>query len=150
VGYDAQFGAFTVTPEASALYTLVGLEGYDETGSLAPLHINSQNESSLRSRLGVNASYKAKVGDVSVTPSVAAQWEHEYLNNELGLDASFGNGAGTDFRVNGPEMGRDSILISAGVNISWSRYAAYVAYQADLGRTNYNSQIVLVGLRVTW
>ena len=62
----------------------------------------------------------------------------------------FANGAGGVFSVPGPKVGRDSALLTGAVNVAWSRYSAYVAYQADLGRTNYESHTVLAGLRVSF
>ncbi len=150
LGYDVKLGGFTVTPMASLLFTSVGIDSFDERGSLQPLHIESQTENSLRSRVGVRVAYTAKVGAARVTPSISAQWQHEFLDNELSLDSRFANGAGDAFSVHGPKVGRDSALLTGAVNVAWSRYSAYVAYQADLGRTNYESHTVLAGLRVSF
>ena len=150
LGYDVKLGGFTVTPMASMLFTSVGIDSFDERGSLQPLHIESQTESSLRSRVGVRVAYTAKVGAARVTPSIGAQWQHEFLDNELSLDSRFANGAGGVFSVPGPKVGRDSALVTGAVNVAWSRYSAYVACQADLSRTNYESQTVLAGLRVSF
>ncbi len=150
LGYDFHLGRVTLTPMASLLYTQVGIDGFDERGSLAPLHIESQEQDSLRSRVGLRAAYTAHVGAARVTPSFSAQWQHEYLETELPIDARFANGAGGVFTVHGPDAGRDSALLTAAVNIAWSRYACHLAYQTDLGRTNYENQTVLVGLRVSW
>jgi outer membrane autotransporter protein len=149
-GYDFHLSRVTLPPMASLLYTRVGIDGFDERGSLAPLHIESQEQDSLRSRVGLRAAYTAQIGAARVTPSVSAQWQHEYLETELPIDARFANGAGGVFTVHGPEVGRDSALLTAAVNVAWSRYACHLAYQADLGRTNYENQTVLVGLRVSW
>ena len=148
LGYDAKLGSFTVTPLASLLYTNIGLSSYDESGSLEPLHIGDQTETSLHSRFGLRAAYTAKVGAVTLTPSVTAQWQHEFNNDELGLTSRFANGAGDEFTVHGPRTGNDSALVSAALNVSWSRYAAYAAYQTDLGRSNVTNQTVLLGFRV--
>ena len=150
LGYDVKLGGFTVTPMASMLFTSVGIDSFDERGSLQPLHIESQTENSLRSRVGVRVAYTAKVGAARVTPSIGAQWQHEFLDNELSLDSRFANGAGGVFSVPGPKVGRDSALVTGAVNVAWSSYSAYVAYQADLGRTNYESHTVLAGLRVSF
>ena len=143
-------GGFTVTPIASMLYTLASFGAFDELGSLQPLHIGSQQEDSLRTRLGVRASTVKKVGAATITPSVSAQWQHEFLDSELPIIARFGNGAGGNFTVHGPKIGRDSALLTAAVNVAWDSRACYVAYQADLGRQNYESQTVLVGFRTQW
>ena len=45
---------------------------------------------------------------------------------------------------------RDRAPPTAAINVAGSRYACYLAYQADLGVTNYESQTVLAGIRLTW
>lgn len=149
-GYDIHMNQWTLTPMASLLYTAVGIDGFDESGSLQPLRIDSQDQSSLRSRIGLRAAYTALCGVARVTPSLSLQWQHEFLDNELALRSRFGNGSGNSFTVHGPEAGRDSALVTAGVNVAWSSYAVYLAYQAELGRRNYENHTLLVGFRVSW
>ncbi|MCB1209295.1 MAG: DUF3494 domain-containing protein [Verrucomicrobiales bacterium] len=150
VGYDMTVGDWTITPMASLLYTIVGINGYDEIGSLVPLKIESQSANSLRSRIGPRIAHTSHWGDTRITPSVSAQWQHEFLDEELPFDARFANNPRRRFTVNGPKIGRDSVLVTAGLNIAWKSYAVYLAYQADLGRENYESQSALVGFRMSW
>ena len=150
MGYDIIREGWTVTPMISWLYTVVGIEGYNEIGSLVPLNIDTQHASSLRVRIGPRIAHTSQWGIASVTPSFSAQWQHEFLDDQLPFEARFSNAPGTPFTVYGPKIGRDSILITAALNIAWRRYAAFIAYQADLGRENYERQTALVGLRVSW
>jgi outer membrane autotransporter protein len=150
VGYDVRMGNWTVTPMISLLYTRVGIDGYDEVGSLVPLDIVSQHASSLRARFGPRVAYTTHWGIARVTPSFSVQWQHEFLDEELPFSARFANDADSLFTVHGPKIGRDSVLLTAALNVGWRRYAAYLAYQADLGRENYESQTALVGFRVSW
>lgn len=85
-----------------------------------------------------------------VTPSLSLQWQHEFLDHELAIRSSFANGAGSPFTLHGPSIGRDSALVSAGINVAWYRYAIYLAYQAQLFCRNYESHSLLVGFRVSW
>jgi outer membrane autotransporter protein len=94
--------------------------------------------------------YTCGWGDTRVTPSFSAQWQHEFLDDQLPFDARFSNDLGNPFTVYGPKVGRDSALLTAGLNVAWKNYAAYVAYQADLGRKNYESHSALIGMRVSW
>lgn len=149
-GYDIHVNQWTITPMASLLYSAVSIDGFDESGSLQPLRIDSQNQSSLRSRIGLRAAYTAICGSARVTPSLSLQWQHEFLDNELAISSRFANGAGSPFSVHGPEIGRDSALVTAGVNVAWDRYAIYLAYQAQLCRRNYDSHTLLAGFRVSW
>ncbi|MDB6006745.1 MAG: hypothetical protein JWR15_3732, partial [Prosthecobacter sp.] len=139
-----------ITPLASLLYTLAGIDGYTEHGSMLPLRIQGQSQDALRSRLGLQASYEFKTPSALIVPSLSAQWQHAFTGTELDFDSRFANGAGATYSVLGPDTGRDSALLTAAVNILWGRYALYLAYQADVGRDNYESQSLLLGLRYSW
>ena len=64
---------------------------------------------------------------------------------------AFANGAGNSFTVDGPEIGRDSLLLSAGFAVQWNdRISTYAYYDGELFRTNYLSNNVSAGFRVTF
>lgn len=149
-GYNIDVNQWTFTPMASLRYTAVSIDSFEETGSLAPLRFGSQEQNSLRSRIGMRAAYTTLCGETRITPSLGLHWQHEFLDNELAMTSQFANGAGNPFTSTGPKIGRDSALVSAGLNVGWSRYAVYLAYQAELFRQNYDSHTVLVGFRVMW
>jgi uncharacterized protein with beta-barrel porin domain len=150
LGKDLKRGGLTVTPFASLLYTRVGIDGYDEGGSLQPLYIESQAADSLSSRIGLRAAQAFLRGDAVITPYASAQWQHEYLDDACAVDYRFSNGSGSTSTAYGPEIGRNSLLLSGGLQVAWERFACYLSYQADLGRENYKNQSVLTGLRVSW
>jgi len=63
----------------------------------------------------------------------------------------FSNGAGNGFTVNGPAIGRDSLLIGAGAAVLLNdRVSVYAYYDGELARSNYSSNNVSVGVRVTF
>jgi uncharacterized protein with beta-barrel porin domain len=150
-GYDWTTGALTIGPIASFQYTYVGLDGFTETGSLAPLRYGDQSVNSIRSALGVKASYDWKIGGILIRPEVRASWQHEYGDSTYSIVAGFANGSGNNFTVDGPRIGRDSLLIGAGVAVLWSdRISTYVYYDGELARSNYDSQSVSGGVRITF
>lgn len=149
-GYDLSVNQWTFTPMASLRYTAVNIDSFEETGSLQPLRFPSQHQDSLRSRIGLRAAYTALYGGARVTPSLSLHWQHEFQNTRLPMTSQFANGAGNLFTVHGPESGRDSALVTAGLNVAWSRYAIYFAYQAELFRRNYQSHTLIAGFRVAW
>ena len=58
---------------------------------------------------------------------------------------------GNSFTVHGPKIGRDSLLLSAGFAVQWNdRISTYVYYDGELFRTNYLSNNVSAGFRVTF
>ena len=150
-GYDWTHGNFSIGPTASFQFSYVGLDGFSETGSLAPLRFPDQNTESERTAFGAKASYQWKIGKVTLIPQVNAAWQHEFGSVAYQVVAGFASGAGTNFTVNGPEIGRDSLLIGAGVSMIWSdRFSTYVFYDGDVARTNYDSHTVTGGFRITF
>ena len=150
-GYDWTQRALTIGPIASFQYTYVGLNGFTEKGSLAPLKFADQSVDSIRTALGIKASYDLKIGGVLIRPEIRASWQHEYDDTAYSIVASFANGAGNSFTVVGPEIGRDSLLIGAGVAVLWNdRISTYAYYDGELARTNYDSQSVSAGFRITF
>ncbi|MEO7933488.1 MAG: autotransporter domain-containing protein [Chthoniobacterales bacterium] len=148
-GYEHHIGGLTFGPIAALQYTTVSLDGFTETGSLAPLRISDQTENSLQSRLGLRASYAWKVGGVVITPEVRAQWQHEFQDTSRGITAGFTKDS--SFTVRGPEIGRDSLLLDAGASVQWCpRVSTYAYYTGNLGATNYSSHSVNVGVRVSF
>jgi len=150
-GYDFKKGGFTFGPTASFNYTYIGTNEFTEHGSLAPLNIHGGKGESLRTAFGLKASYDWKIGGILIQPEIRAAWQHEYGDAAYALDASFANGAGNSFLVNGPQLGRDSALLGAGFAIQCSeRCSTYFYYDGELGRKNYESNSVTGGLRVTF
>jgi outer membrane autotransporter protein len=150
-GYDWKRGGLSIGPTANFQYTYVGVNGFTESGSLAPLKIDSQNVESERTAFGMKASYEWKVGHVSVIPELSLAWQHEFGDQAYSIVSSFANGAGNSFTVTGPQIGRDSMLIGAGAAVLLSeRVSVYAYYDGELLRTNYQSNSVTAGVRMTF
>jgi outer membrane autotransporter protein len=150
-GYDWKEGSLSIGPTASFQYTYVSFDGFTESGSLAPLKFNDQQVDSIRTAFGMKASYDWKIGNVLIRPKLRATWQHEYSNSAYSIVASFANGAGSSFTATSPKIGRDSLLLEAGFAVQWSdRISTYIYYDGELGRTNYQSNSVSAGIRVTF
>jgi autotransporter-associated beta strand protein len=150
-GYDWKKGNLTIGPTASFQFSYIGLNGFTETGSLAPLKFPDQNNESERSAFGAKASYDWKIGHVTVIPQVNAAWQHEYGTTAYSVVANFASGAGNSFTVVGPDIGRDSLLIGAGATVIWNdRVSTYLYYDGEVARTNYESHNVSGGVRISF
>ncbi len=153
-GYDWRTeGGLSIGPVASVQYTNVSLDGFREHGSLAPLNIANHSAESLRTALGVKMSYDIHplASGVIIRPEVRAAWQHEFGDSSYALDSRFTNGAGNTFTVHGPEIGDDSLLVGAGVAVLWNeRTSTYVYYDGEIGRTNYSSNNVSGGVRLSF
>jgi outer membrane autotransporter protein len=151
IGYDWKFGGLTIGPTASFQYGYVGLNAFTESGSLAPLKFPDQTFESERTAFGVKTSYDWKIGHVDVLPEFRAAWQHEYGDTEFSVVSNLASGAGNSFIVTGPPIGRDSLLIGAGVAVVWNeRITTYIYYDGEFARTNYLSNNVSAGIRVTF
>ncbi|MBV8101755.1 MAG: autotransporter domain-containing protein [Verrucomicrobia bacterium] len=150
-GYDWTKGDLNIGPTATFQYSYVGFNAFTETGSLAPLRYADQSVDSIRTSFGMKASYNWKIGAVLVKPELSAAWQHEYSDSAYSIVANFANGAGDSFAVTGPRIGRNSLLLGAGVSVLLSdRVSTYVYYDGEHGRTNYQSNAVSGGVRITF
>lgn len=150
-GYDFQIGGLKIGPTASVQYTYLGFDDFRERGSLAPLRIASQEQESFRGALGLRASYDWRVGGLIIRPEVRAAWQHEFGDTEYGIEAAFASGAGNNFTVDGSRLGRDSLLLGAGVAVQITdRTATYLYYDGQLARSEYQSHSVSGGVRVAY
>ncbi len=150
-GYEWKSGGLTIGPTVSYQYTYVEFDGFTEHGSLLPLTYPDQNANSSRTALGAKISYDWRVGHILVRPELRAAWQHEFGDTENSIISSFANGAGNSFTVNGPEIGRDSLLIGAGAAVIFNdRVSVYAYYDGELARTNYSSNNVSAGVRVSF
>jgi autotransporter-associated beta strand protein len=150
-GYDWKHGNLSIGPTATFQYSYVGLRAFTESGSLAPLVFPNQNTQSELTAFGGKATYEWKIGHIIVLPQISAAWQHEYGATAYSVVASFANGAGNSFTVVGPQIGRDSILVGAGASVILSdRVSTYLYYDGEFARTNYLSNNVSGGVRLTF
>jgi autotransporter-associated beta strand protein len=147
-GYDWKNDALTIGLTANFQYTYVGIGGYTESGSLAPLRYGSQSADSVRLALGGRAFYDWKVRGILVRPELRAAWQQEFGDSAYTINSSFANGGGRAFNVTGPEIGHSSMLLGAGVAVVWNeRLSTYVYYDGELLRENYTSHNISGGAR---
>jgi outer membrane autotransporter protein len=147
-GYNWTVGGLTFGPTSRFQYSYESVNGFTESGSLAPLTVGSQHTESIVSAFGVKASYDWKVGTTIIRPELRLEWEHEYGDVATSIASQLASGAGNSFTVTGPEIGRDDMHLGAGVSVVFSdRLTAYVYYDGQYFRTNYDSSTVTGGFR---
>jgi outer membrane autotransporter protein len=145
-GYDHSVGAFHFGPLASLRYGRVGIDGFREEGALGALYIDRQSQESVQSAIGLQASYSARVGRISITPIVRAQWEHEFLTSTPRIRAGFT--AGDSFPIDGAHIGDDALLLDVGASAQLTpTVGIFTYYRGELGRKNYNVHSISGGVR---
>ena len=112
---------WTLTPTLGLNYVHLDVDGYSESGSLAPLTVSDLTTQSLRSELGGIVSYAGKLGGVPLTPWVQAGWDHEFLDTSSALNARLASGAGSAFTASSPDSGAEIATFGAGLNASLTR-----------------------------
>jgi uncharacterized protein with beta-barrel porin domain len=112
VGIDLRFNRWIVTPELGAQYTTVRVDSFTEAGAAA-LNVGADQADSLRSSLGARFRYEWATSWGLMLPELRASWQHEFLDKERDITASFVDqalpgafattaaGSGTDFGVLG-------------------------------------------------
>lgn len=147
-GYDWKVGGLTVGPIANFQYTNLDLDSFTERGSLAPLSFGNQSNESIRTTLGLKASYDWKCCGRLIRPSVRVAWQHEFGDTAAALNSSFASG-GSSFTVNGPDIGEDAVLVGAGFSVQISeRASAFFYYDGEFGRSNYQLNAISGGVRI--
>ena len=149
-GFDFTNEALRVGPIASFQYTHIGFSGYGESGSLAPLRYGSQGTTSMRSAIGMKASYEFRREGLVIRPEIRAAWQHEFGDIHQAIESTLASG-GPAFTVQGAEIGRESLLLGLGVAVLWNeRTATYLYYDGELLRSNYTSNNVSAGVRMSF
>ncbi len=157
VGYDWTRGCWKVGPYADFEYNYVEFNSFSEddrpnsnTSSLIPLHFPDQNESAYRTNLGFRIAHEQvmKPGEgLTVVPEVRAAWRHDFGDNSYGITSNF-IGCDDQFTVHGPWIGSDSAVVDIGLTAYCTQQlSAYVFYQGQFGRDNYNNNAISGGMR---
>jgi outer membrane autotransporter protein len=148
-GYDIKMGSWTCGPTASVAYTRMMLDGFTETGSLAPLDFPSQHQDSFRTEIGGKIAYNADFNGMRIIPQVRLAWQHEFIDSKQAMESSFVGGTGSTFIVHGPDMDRDRAVLSAGLTVQiMPTVSVYGFYDGHVGSSDYKSNQVTVGVKI--
>ena len=153
-GYDWKKGCWTFGPTASFEYDYVQLNSFTEGDtSLIPLHFPDQNQSAYRSNLGFRVAHEQvmKPGEgLTVVPELRASWRHDFGPEAYAVDSNF-VGCDDTFTVHGPWVGRDSAVVDLGLTAYCTPgLSAYIFYDGQFGRDNYNNNGISGGFRVAF
>ncbi len=125
-GYRFEVGEnFYVSPIGSVVYSYIDYDGFTETGAGgANLTVPSRTDDTLRTRVGVNLSYRFE--DVGWQPVVYAYggWEHEFFEDS-NITAQFASG-GNPFTIDVGSRGDDAVFGGLGIDVLvYEQVAAY-------------------------
>ena len=130
LGFDQNLGAARVGLFGSGQTTTVSIDGFQESGSLAPLSFSAQGETSVLSDLGARVSRRFHLSDFTFDPGLSLAWEHRYQGSADSLTSSFAGG--TAFTVAGPQAWTDGVLVSARLGVAVAQAINLSAQFTDL------------------
>ena len=153
-GYDWKKGCWSFGPTASFEYTYVEFNSFTEGDtSLIPLHFPDQNQEAYRTNLGFRVAHEQvmKPGEgLTVVPELRAAWRHDLGPSAYAIDSNF-VGCDETFTVHGPWIGRDSAVVDVGLTAYCTPgLSAYIFYDGQFGRDNYNNNAISGGFRVAF
>ncbi len=143
---------WTFGPTLGLEYTHFDVDSFTESGGCsADLAVSSQTADSFRSRLGGHVSYIAKDDGVLFVPFLDASWQHEFLDDQRGITASFSEVSPDTFTVFTPALGRESALLATGVNIDLNQMTTvFTSYQVQVTPDDYFGQSIIAGVKVAF
>jgi uncharacterized protein with beta-barrel porin domain len=151
-GYEFQKGSFKFGPIASVQYVHLALDSMQEEGPTA-LSIDSQDQDSFRSQLGVEGRFVANIktcyGPMSLTPHVSLSWQHEYLDSSRGINAQFTGTGGGSFVTQTDNPDRDAAFIDVGLDATFCKnVTVFVDYETQAGQNNFFAQSAQGGVKI--
>ncbi|SDT87819.1 outer membrane autotransporter barrel domain-containing protein [Verrucomicrobium sp. GAS474] len=152
-GHDFKIGdnrEWTLTPTFGFDYIRLAIDGYSETGSLAPLTVQDQTANSFRSNLGGIVAREFRLKGFNLTPYLTAGWSHEYLDASQAVTARLASGAGTAFTVTGDNLGHDSATYGIGLRSTLTdTVSANVSYSGE-ANDRYQDNSLNASIRVAF
>lgn len=148
LGRDFTKDGWTLSPGAGVGYMLLRTEGFDESGSLAPLSIASQTSESLRGELVMTLSRRIKRGSGLWDAWARLGVAHEFLDAQTAVRARLLSGAGGAFSVTGNRAARDSVVFATGIQVAFDETkVAALGYSGDYN-PDYRTHGVNASIRI--
>jgi outer membrane autotransporter protein len=144
-GYNIPFGALTVTPTARLEYRYVHSDSFTESGAAGlDLTYGASSQSAILSFLGGQAAYAISMDWGVLSPTVRANWAHQYNSGHSSIYVAYANDPSltSAFVMSGDASDRNYYQLGVGlaVQLSGGR-SAFINYDAIVGlnKTSYNS-----------
>lgn len=145
LGWDFEFGDFTLTPFGSMQYTNYSTDSFSEVGGAALNFPSGITVESLRTLFGGRVRGVHQIGDLFFATEGFLAWGHEFLNDD-DITASFVGGTNT-FSIDPNEGAADSAYFGVGLSgLLTESVSAYLRYE---GAISADSTIHAIGLGIT-
>ena len=126
-----------LTPYAGLSYVFTKVDSFGESGGQSALDVDSFDASSLRARLGLSLHWLFPLGDWNARLTFDAGFSHEFMDDEVGIDARFSNASGNGgkkFSVDANALSSDVISAGPSLSIDLSeRSSLFFGYSVEYG-----------------
>lgn len=151
VGYNLNVFGANVRPIGRVEYLRADIDGFTEDSSLGVnLTYDDQDAQSLTTNLGLEMDYPISTGIGVISPSVRAEYVHEFLNNEDGVRVSYAidPANASAFEVSTEDPDRDYGILGAGLAATFpAGWGAFIDYSTVVGLSDFTVHTVNIGLR---
>jgi outer membrane autotransporter protein len=148
----ASAGPIEIEPIGSLLYDRVETDSFTESGAGSiDLDVDVETVDSLVSDLGLRLSTRGSGAEgFFFAPQLRATWEHEWGDQERGVNARFAGAAG-GFAVVGAAPPRDRAVLGIGWEVGFPQGGVSLALYYDVRvAADFLENSVAVGARVRW
>jgi uncharacterized protein YhjY with autotransporter beta-barrel domain len=147
-GYNFDFDPWVLQPFASLHYLYIDEDGFQETGSGAPLLVVGARETeALISGLGARVTRVFRLESGSLIPEASAAWHYDFDIDDRMITTSFAGAPDSTFSVRGQDVEQHGLGAGAGVSfVNKNGFSTSVRYKAEF-RDGYESHGVLGEVR---
>lgn len=148
-GYNLGQDQLAFGPMLGVRYTKVNIDGYTErNGSILNLNVGDQEADSVVLNVGAQVSYDFRSPSATITPYLAANYEHEFANGSREIVTELVSQPGIPNRTRTDSPDRDFVRLSAGVQTQFvNNFSIGVGYETILGKRDVSDHAVQARLR---
>jgi outer membrane autotransporter protein len=150
-GYNFNVGAFTLGPTARVDYIDVDIDSFRETGAgIFDLDVARQTVTSVTTALGGRMSYAISMPWGVLLPGIHAEWQHEFeRDSRLVTGSLVADPLHTVLAVQTTRLGQDYANVGASLSATLpAGTAAFLSYDAVVGRNDFTSHGFTAGIRI--
>jgi uncharacterized protein with beta-barrel porin domain len=131
-GFMFNVGSLLISPYLNVDALYISENGYSEGGAGgANLTIDSRDETSLRTFLGLRLRQNIELDGGFLQPEIRGGWSYDFLNDPVELTASFGSAPDpTAFTITGPVP--DASRFVAGTSLTWAYRSWSLGFNYDI------------------
>jgi outer membrane lipase/esterase len=148
-GYELGSKDLFFGPIAGIRYTNSNIGGYTEqNGDILNLKVNPQFTQSVILNVGAQVAYPFKTSFGKVSPYIAGNFEHEFVQNSRQLVTELLTQPGIPIRTQIAPTDRDFVRLSFGCNTEFTNdLSASLGYETILGKDNFNDNYLHAKIR---